>query len=104
MRAVLVWIKANTGNPPVYNPSILTDREMSTATDSPRKDIILVTQTALCNPDIGSLSGLIGQFVLMAGVREYVAVYYNSMRLHSTLGYMTPMNYEKILNKVSGNS
>jgi transposase InsO family protein len=39
----------------------------------------------------------------MADVREYVAVYYNSKRLHSTLGYMTPMNYEKILNKVSGN-
>ena len=40
----------------------------------------------------------------MTDVREYVAVYYNSKRLHSTLGYMTPMNYEKILNKVSGNS
>ena len=39
----------------------------------------------------------------MADVREYVAVYYNSKRLHSTLGYKTPMNYEKILNKVSGN-
>jgi len=39
----------------------------------------------------------------MADVREYVAVYYNSKRLHSTLGYMTPMNYEKILNNVSGN-
>lgn len=40
----------------------------------------------------------------MADVREYVAVYYNSKRLHSTLGYKTPMNYEKILNKVYGNS
>ena len=39
----------------------------------------------------------------MADVREYVAVYYNSKRLHSTLGYKTPMNYEKMLNKVSGN-
>jgi len=39
----------------------------------------------------------------MADIREYVAVYYNSMRLHSTLGYMTPMNYEMILNEVSGN-
>ena len=39
----------------------------------------------------------------MADVREYVAVYYNSKRLHSTLGYMTPMNYENIVNKVSGN-
>ena len=38
----------------------------------------------------------------IADVREYVAVYYNSKRLHSTLGYTTPMNYEKILNKVSG--
>ena len=36
-------------------------------------------------------------------VREYVAVYYNSKRLHSTLGYTTPMNYEKDLNKMSGN-
>lgn len=40
----------------------------------------------------------------IADVREYVAVYYNSMRLHSTLGYKTPMDYEKMLNKVSGNS
>jgi len=40
----------------------------------------------------------------MADVREYVAVYYNSMRLHSTLGYKTPLDYEKNLNKVSGNS
>ncbi len=38
----------------------------------------------------------------IADVREYVAVYYNSKRLHSTLGYTTPMNYEKTLNKVSG--
>jgi hypothetical protein len=40
----------------------------------------------------------------IADVREYVAVYYNSKRLHSTLDYMTPMDYEKTLNKVSGNS
>ena len=39
----------------------------------------------------------------IADVREYVAVYYNSKRLHSTLGYKTPMDYEKDLNKVSGN-
>ena len=38
----------------------------------------------------------------ISDVREYVAVYYNSKRLHSTLGYKTPMNYEKDLNKVSG--
>lgn len=38
----------------------------------------------------------------IADIREYVAVYYNSKRLHSTLGYTTPMNYEKNLNKVSG--
>ena len=40
----------------------------------------------------------------IADVREYVAVYYNSQRLHSTLGYKTPLNYEKDLNEVSGNS
>lgn len=40
----------------------------------------------------------------IADVREYVAVYYNSRRLHSTLGYKTPMDYEKTLNKVSGKS
>jgi len=40
----------------------------------------------------------------MADVREYVAVYYNARRLHSTLGYKTPLDYEKTLNKVSGNS
>jgi transposase InsO family protein len=38
----------------------------------------------------------------IATVREYVAVYYNSKRLHSTLVYKTPINYEKDLNKVSG--
>jgi len=38
----------------------------------------------------------------IADVREYVALYYNSKRLHSTLGCKTPMNYEKDLNKVSG--
>ena len=38
----------------------------------------------------------------IADVREYVAVYYNSKRLHSTLGYTTPLNYEKGLNEVSG--
>ena len=38
----------------------------------------------------------------IADVREYVAVYYNSQRLHSTLGYRTPLDYEKDLNKVSG--
>ena len=43
------------------------------------------------------------QLEAMADVREYVAVYYNFQRLHSTLGYTTPMNYEKDLNKVSGN-
>ena len=40
----------------------------------------------------------------IADVREYVAVYYNSRRLHSTLGYKTPLDYDKKLNKVSGNS
>ena len=38
----------------------------------------------------------------IADVREYVAVYYNTQRLHSTLGYKTPMNFENTLNKVSG--
>jgi len=38
----------------------------------------------------------------IADVREYVTVYYNSKRLHSTLGYTTPMDYEKNLNEVSG--
>jgi transposase InsO family protein len=39
----------------------------------------------------------------IADVREYVAVYYNGNRLHSTLGYTTPIDYEKNLNSVSGN-
>jgi len=38
----------------------------------------------------------------IADVREYVAVYYNSQRLHSTLGYKTPLDYKKNLGKVSG--
>ena len=38
----------------------------------------------------------------IADVREYVAVYYNARRLHSTLGYTTPIEYEKSLNQVSG--
>jgi len=40
----------------------------------------------------------------IADVREYVAVYYNALRLHSTLGCMTPMDFEKTLNEVSGKS
>jgi len=40
----------------------------------------------------------------IADVREYVAVYYNAKRLHSTLGYRIPLDYEKDLNKLSGNS
>ena len=40
----------------------------------------------------------------ISDVREYVAVYYNSKRLHSTLGDTTPMKYETRLNKVSGMS
>lgn len=40
----------------------------------------------------------------IADVREYVAVYYNSRRLHSTLAYTTPMQYEENLDKVSGNT
>ena len=39
----------------------------------------------------------------IADVREYVAVYYNAQRLHSTLGYRTPPDYEKRLNNVFGN-
>ena len=30
----------------------------------------------------------------IADIREYVMVYYNSMRLHSTLDYKTPLNFE----------
>ncbi|WP_368665398.1 IS3 family transposase [Solemya velum gill symbiont] len=39
-----------------------------------------------------------------AVAREYVAVYYNSTRLHSMLGYKTPMDHKKNLNRVSKNS
>ncbi len=37
----------------------------------------------------------------MADVREYVAVYYNAKRLHSALGYQTPLEYENELKKLS---
>jgi len=30
----------------------------------------------------------------IADIREYVMVYYNSRRLHSTLNYKTPMEFE----------
>jgi len=38
----------------------------------------------------------------VADVREYVMVYYNAKRLHSTIGCKTPSDFEKHLNKVSG--
>lgn len=31
----------------------------------------------------------------IADIRDYLVGYYNSCRLHSTLGYMTPINFEK---------
>jgi putative transposase len=34
--------------------------------------------------------------------RDYIASYYNSKRLHSTLGCTTPIDYENILSGVSG--
>jgi len=34
-------------------------------------------------------------------IREYVAIYYNSNRLHSTLDYQTPMEFENNLEMVS---
>ena len=37
----------------------------------------------------------------IADVREYVVVYYNSRRLHSTLECTTPMDYQNVLNNVS---
>lgn len=40
---------------------------------------------------------------VISDVREYVGVYYNARRLHSTLGYCTPVDYEIKLNHVSGN-
>ena len=40
----------------------------------------------------------------IADVREYVMVYYNAKRLHTTLGCKTPSDFEKHLNKVSGKS
>lgn len=40
----------------------------------------------------------------IADVREYVLVYYNAVRLHSTLGYQSPMEYENTLNNLSGNT
>ena len=33
----------------------------------------------------------------IADVREYVAVYYKSRRLHSTLGHTTQLDYKRIL-------
>ena len=37
----------------------------------------------------------------IADVWEYLAVYYNSRRLRSTLGYTTPMDYQNVLDNVS---
>jgi hypothetical protein len=33
----------------------------------------------------------------MTDIREYVAMYYNSARLHSTLGYKTPLIFESVV-------
>jgi hypothetical protein len=39
---------------------------------------------------------------VIADVPQYVAMYYNSKRLHPTIGYTKPMANETTLNKVSG--
>lgn len=31
----------------------------------------------------------------ISDIREYIAVYYNAKRLHSSIGYMTPLEFEK---------
>ena len=33
-------------------------------------------------------------------ILNYISVFYNNYRLHSTLGYMSPDNYEKQLMKI----
>ncbi len=38
----------------------------------------------------------------ISDLREYLMVYYNTKRLHSTLNYQTPMQFENNLEKVSG--
>ena len=38
----------------------------------------------------------------VADLREYLMVYYNTKRLHSTLGYQTPMQFENNFKMVSG--
>ena len=47
------------------------------------------SRPAASRPEATDVAGAI------ADVREYVAVYYDSKLLHSTLGCKTPMNYEK---------
>jgi len=42
--------------------------------------------------DQGHLNARICLPIALADVQEYVAEYYNSKRLHSTLGYKTPMD------------
>ena len=49
----------------------------------------------------GPVIGCTARGKAIADAREYVALYYNSRRLHSTLGYKTPMDYEQNLNEVS---
>lgn len=38
----------------------------------------------------------------MADIREYIMVYYNTRRLHSSNGYVTPVEYENEFKNVSG--
>lgn len=38
----------------------------------------------------------------ISDLREYLMVYYNTKRMHSTLNYQTPMQFENNLEKVSG--
>jgi hypothetical protein len=64
MRAVLVGVEVDAGDPLVHDPGILAGREVLAAADTAGKEIVLLTQCALADPGSDSATSWLCQLTL----------------------------------------